>query len=224
VDRANLYIEQMAPWSLAKRKQEREKLDTVLYTATEALRYIARYLAPFMPRTSEKIIRQLAIDSIPPDALNDRSKFGSWGGSLPIGSPISKGQPLFPRIERSDQPAPKTIPGVQSTTKTQIRIEDFARLDLRVGKILSVEKVPGSEKLLKLNVDIGGEQRQIVAGMAKRYSPEDLIHKKVIVLANLKPVRLMGVESQGMILAAGDKEVAALATFLEDVEPGTPIK
>ena len=224
VDRANLYIEQMAPWSLAKRKQEREKLDTVLYTATEALRYIARYLAPFMPRTSEKIIRQLAIDSIPPDALNDRSKFGSWGGSLPIGSPISKGQPLFPRTERSDQPAPKTIPGVQSTTKTQIRIEDFARLDLRVGKILSVEKVPGSEKLLKLNVDIGGEQRQIVAGMAKRYSPEDLIHKKVIVLANLKPVRLMGVESQGMILAAGDKEVVALATFLEDVEPGTPIK
>ncbi|MGH7273735.1 MAG: methionine--tRNA ligase, partial [Nitrospiria bacterium] len=77
---------------------------------------------------------------------------------------------------------------------------------------------------LKLSVDIGGERRQIVAGMAKRYSPEDLVHKKVIVVANLKPVRIMGVESQGMILAAGDKEVAALATFLEDVEPGTPIK
>ena len=108
--------------------------------------------------------------------------------------------------------------------RIEIGIEDFTRLDLRVGNVRSVEKIPGSEKLLKLIVDIGSEQRQIVAGMAKKYSPEALIHKKVIVVANLKPVRLMGVESQGMILAAGDKEVMALATFLEDVEPGTPIK
>ncbi|MCI0526429.1 MAG: methionine--tRNA ligase subunit beta, partial [Nitrospira sp.] len=225
VDRTNRYIEQMAPWNLVKKAREQRKLTTVLYTAAEALRHIARYLAPFMPRTSEKIIWQLGIDSLPPDALNDHSRFSSWGGNLPIGSPIRKEPPLFPRI---DKPGLKTLTSQPTTTfqtsKTQISIEDFSRLDLRVGKVLSAERVSGSEKLLKLIVDIGAEQRQIVAGMAKRYPPEDLIHKKVIVVVNLKPAKMMGVESQGMILAAGDKEVAALATFLEDVEPGTTIR
>ena len=105
-----------------------------------------------------------------------------------------------------------------------IGIEEFQKIHLRVGKVETAEKVPGSEKLLKLTVDIGTEKRQVVAGIAKRYQPEDLIGKKVIVVANLKPAKLMGIESQGMILAAGGKDVLSLATFLEDVPPGSKVK
>lgn len=216
VDRANRYIEEMAPWDLAKKTRERKKLETVLYTAAEALRVIAIYLSPFMPNTTERIIHALGLDQFPTNALSTRVRESVLGGAPLPGRRVQKGAALFPRFEKSRKTG--------TLSPSQITIDEFTKLDLRVGQILAAEKVPGSEKLLKLNVDIGGEQRQIVAGMAKRYSPEDLIHKKVIVLANLKPVRLMGVESQGMILAAGDKEVAALATFLEDVEPGTPIK
>jgi len=216
VDRANRYIEEMAPWDLAKKQRERKKLETVLYTAAEALRFIAIYLSPFMPNATERIIHALGLDQLPTNALSLRVRESGLGGAPLPGRRIQKGPALFPRFEKPRKTG--------TLSPSQITIDEFTKLDLRVGQILAAEKVAGSEKLLKLNVDIGGEQRQIVAGMAKRYSPEDLIHKKVIVLANLKPVRLMGVESQGMILAAGDKEVTALATFLEDVEPGTPIK
>ena len=216
VDRANRYIEEMAPWDLAKKQRERKKLETVLYTAAEALRFIAIYLSPFMPNATERIIHALGLDQLPTNALSLRVRESGLGGAPLPGRRIQKGPALFPRFEKPRKTG--------TVSPSQITIDEFTKLDLRVGQILAAEKVAGSEKLLKLNVDIGGEQRQIVAGMAKRYSPEDLIHKKVIVVANLKPVRLMGVESQGMILAAGDKEVTALATFLEDVEPGTPIK
>ena len=105
-----------------------------------------------------------------------------------------------------------------------INIEDFHRLDLRVGRIKTAEKIPGADKLLKLQVDVGAEVRQVVAGIATRYRSEELIGKSVILVANLKPVVIRGVESQGMILAAGDKEVEALATFIEPPQPGTPVK
>lgn len=221
VERTNQYIEQSAPWKLAKEAAHQKRLESVLYNTAEATRVLSLYLYPFMPKTAEAMAVQLGLNPKLVFAKGAFKKEGRWG-RLKTGSQINKGNALFPRIERADHKIQPTPP--PQSGKPQISIEDFARLDLRVGKVLSAERVPGSEKLLKLIVDIGGEQRQIVAGMAKRYSPEDLIHKKVIFVANLKPVRLMGVESQGMILAAGDKEVAALATFLEDVEPGTPIK
>lgn len=218
VDRTNRYIEEMAPWNLAKRPTERKKLETVLHTAAEALRFVALYLSPFTPNTASKIHQQLGLDPIPQNALSGQRRNGDWGALLP-GRTVQKGPALFPRIER-------TVKKIHSPKpqKPSISIEDFSKLDLRVGKILSAEKIQGSEKLLRLMVDIGTEQRQVVAGIAKRYSPSDLVGKKVIVVANLKPAKLMGVESQGMILAAGEKEVEGLATFLEDVDPGTLIR
>ena len=220
VDRINRYIEEMAPWNLAKKTREREKLETVLYTVAEALRFIAIYLSPFMPNTTKEIIHSLGLDPLPPDALSHQVRESALGGAPLAGKHIRKGPALFPRIEK------KSSTALQSTTskKSYASIEDFRKIDLRVGKVLSAERVPGSEKLLKLTVDLGSEQRQVVAGVAKKYTPEDLVNKKVIVVANLKPAHLMGVESQGMILAAGGKEVVALATFLEDVDPGTPIR
>ena len=106
----------------------------------------------------------------------------------------------------------------------QITIDEFQKIQLKTAKVLSAERVPKSEKLLKLQVSLGTEQRQIVAGIGKRYEPESLIGKTIVIVANLKPAKLMGIESQGMVLAAGDSEVRGLATFLEDVEPGTKVK
>ena len=119
------------------------------------------------------------------------------------------------------QPSPSPQP---SSTAEQISIEDFKKVALRVGKVVAAERVPKSSKLLKLQVDIGTEQRQVVAGIGTKYAPEEMVGKRVVVVANLKPAKLMGVESQGMVLAAGDEEVSALLTTLDDVPPGSKIK
>ena len=111
-----------------------------------------------------------------------------------------------------------------ATAPPQITIDEFQKIQLKTAKVLSAERVPKSEKLLKLHVTLGTEQRQIVAGIGKRYEPESLIGKTIVIVANLKPAKLMGIESQGMVLAAGDTDVRGLATFLEDVEPGTKVK
>ena len=128
-------------------------------------------------------------------------------------------QPATPTHPTADQTAPP-----QTSAPAQITIEDFMKIQLKTAKVLSAERVPKSEKLLKLQVSLGTEQRQIVAGIGKRYEPESLIGKTIVIVANLKPAKLMGIESQGMVLAAGDSEVRGLATFLEDVEPGTKVK
>jgi methionyl-tRNA synthetase len=112
----------------------------------------------------------------------------------------------------------------QASAPPQITIDEFQKIQLKTAKVLSAERVPKSEKLLKLQVSLGAEQRQIVAGIGKRYEPEALIGKTIVIVANLKPAKLMGIESQGMVLAAGDSEVRGVATFLEDVEPGTKVK
>lgn len=219
VDRINRYIEQMAPWSLAKNPKDKKRLDTVLYTAAEALRMISLYLSPFMPNTAEEMRRQLGGFS------EDRplDKMG-WGHGT--GQTIAKGRPLFPRIEREAKVAPesKTAAGVPSPSNPLIAIEDFKKLDLRAGTILEAAQVKGSDKLLLLTVDIGDEKRQVVAGIGKRYRPDSLIGRKVILVANLKPVKIMGIESQGMLLAAGGKEVLGLATFIEEIPPGAQIR
>jgi methionyl-tRNA synthetase len=120
-------------------------------------------------------------------------------------------------------PAPQaaaTAPSIPA----QITIDDFMKIQLKTAKILTAERVPKSEKLLKLQVTLGSEQRQIVAGIGKKYEPEELIGKTIVIVANLKPAKLMGVESQGMVLAAGDSEVRGLITILEEVDPGTKVK
>ena len=124
-----------------------------------------------------------------------------------------------PATPQTSAPAAPTVP-----PQAQITIDEFMKIQLRTAKVLSAERVPKSEKLLKLQVSIGSEQRQIVAGIGKKYEPEALVGKTIIVVANLKPAKLMGIESQGMVLAAGDSEVHGLATILEEVDPGTKVK
>lgn len=242
VDRSNLYLEQMAPWNLAKKEKDEDKLVTVLYTVREALRFIGLYLQPFLPETAEAIYRQLGLSSIPPNALEKGSKSRAWG--YEHGQAV-KGVPLFPRIESKPQGAkavsestttPEPTPSAPASTtsapsptpqaslQTQITIDEFMKIQLKTAKVLTAERVPKSEKLLKLQVSLGSEQRQIVAGIGKKYEPDALVGKTIVIVANLKPAKLMGVESQGMVLAAGDSEVRGLITILEEVDPGTKVK
>jgi methionyl-tRNA synthetase len=230
---ANQHIDKSAPWKLAKDAANQPILQTALYDAAEALRIVALMLSPFMPHTTEAINRQLGMTGPLPDA--------QWGGLQP-GTAIAKGKPLFPRIEniasqgdsrvnqeQSAVPTPQPSPSVAAapapaTPEGQISIDEFMKIQLKTATVLTAERVPKSEKLLKLHVDLGGEQRQIVAGIGKKYEPEHLIGKRIVIVANLKPAKLMGIESQGMVLAAGDKDVGGLVTVIEDVPPGTKVK
>jgi methionyl-tRNA synthetase len=235
------YIDKTAPWTLAKKLEDRPRLETILYRAAETLRLLSLAIYPFMPETAEEMSKQLgaAVNFAKP-VLEDEVR---WGG-LPPGTRIAKGKSLFPRIdathpqgehrvsqESRTQPTPQPAspaaaaggsappPAVQ-----QITIEEFQRLDLKVARVLAAERVPRSDKLIKLQVDLGTEQRQIVAGIGKKYEPEALVGRRIVMVANLKPAKLMGIESQGMVLAAGDKEVGGLVTILEEVEVGTKVK
>ncbi len=230
---ANQHIDKSAPWKLAKDAADQSLLQTVLYDAAEALRIVALMLFPFMPQTTEAINRQLGMTGPLPDA--------QWGGLQP-GTAIAKGEPLFPRIEntasqggsrvnqeQSAAPTPQPSPAVAAapapaTPEAQISIDEFMKIQLKTALVLSAERVPKSEKLLRLHVDLGSEQRQIVAGIGKRYEPESLVGKRIVIVANLKSAKLMGIESQGMVLAAGDKDVGGLVTVIEDVPPGTKVK
>ncbi len=231
------YLDKTAPWTLAKRSEDRPRLETVLYRAVESLRLLCLAIAPFMPETAGKMARQLGL------SVNFASPILAgevrWGELTP-GTKVDKGAPLFPRIEVTtqtggtgvSQETPATSPALGGSTDTPtaapgspITIEEFQRVQLRVARVLTAERIPHSEKLLKLRVDLGTEQRQIVAGIGKKYEPESLIGQRVVIVANLKPAKLMGIESQGMVLAAGDQEVGGLVTIREeDVGPGTKVK
>ncbi|HEV8540281.1 MAG TPA: methionine--tRNA ligase [Nitrospiraceae bacterium] len=234
VQLGNQYIDKTAPWVLAKKPENRPRLNTVLYNAAEALRFVGLSLYPFMPQAAEELKKQLgAMLNFSKPLLSGEV---SWGGLLP-GTTVTKGNSLFPRVDpdksKGGEPVSDQIPAGQpsspagpgaSPAPEQITIEDFQKVQLQVAKIVSAERVPKSEKLLKLQVDLGGEQRQIVAGIGKRYEPEALIGRRVVVVSNLKPAKLMGVESQGMVLAAGDKDVIGLVSLEGDPEPGTKVK
>jgi methionyl-tRNA synthetase len=243
VNHANRYIESAAPWVLAKDPKNEKRLQTVLYYTTEAVRITSRFIAPFMPQTAREMTRQLGLPSSGSEIPLEEA--GKWG-MLPPDTAVAKGNSLFPRIDKKmnekNEPGPASAsplseppPAIVSAPaqnktaaplpfKPPIAIDDFAKLDLRVGLILAAEKVPGSKKLLKLQVDIGSEQRQVVAGIGTRYSPESLIGKRIVLITNLQPAKIMGVESRGMLLAAGGEEVLGLATLLEEIPPGTRIK
>ena len=242
----DIFIDEHEPWRLAKDPGKREELHTVLYTAAECLRILSLCIYPFMPKTAENIAAQLGIVApFGSPLLKQEIKWGELQG----GTKIRKGSSLFPRIEAKPQGA-KTVSESPSTPQptvaiptpapavpqaaapvapapaapAQITIDEFMKIQLKTAKVLSAERVPKSEKLLKLQVAVGAEQRQIVAGIGKKYEPEALIGKTIVIVANLKPAKLMGIESQGMVLAAGDSEVRGLITLLEDVEPGTKVK
>ena len=245
------YIDQTQPWSLAKAPEGTERLKTVLYTASEALRFLSLVLSPFMPSISTDMRRQLGLEPDLDKVSPQESDPLKWGVLQP-GTQIVKGNPLFPRIESSKterekrsvtkdpQPTPEASPmdsikprpaeNEQNASpppqegEPQISIEDFQKVRLKVGKVVAAERVPKSSKLLKLQVDLGSEQRQIVAGIGKKYEPDSLVGQLIVVVANLKPAKLMGVESQGMVLAAGEGEVKGLLTVTEEVELGSKVK
>jgi methionyl-tRNA synthetase len=241
----DIFIDEHEPWRLAKDPDKRNELNAVLYTAAECLRILSLFIYPVMPGTAKNISDQLGLDlNFNSPLLNQEIKWGE----LQSGTKIRKGNSLFPRIEpkpqgaktvsdtpATPQPAPAAIPTPQTAASAtpaatapaaplQITIDEFMKIQLKTAKVISAERVPKSEKLLKLQVSLGTEQRQIVAGIGKKYEPESLVGKTIVIVANLKPAKLMGIESQGMVLAAGDSEVRGLATILEEVDPGTKVK
>lgn len=254
------YIDKAAPWQLAKRPEDRGRLDTVLNTTAKALRLLSVLVYPYMPETAAELSKQLGLsfdcsNALPPelyewDAPLKPLEVRGHGdlaagpavvaGSGGTGVTVRKGRPLFPRIELkpegakpvTDAPVPSQTTGPSPAAAAapivggapQITIDEFMKIQLKTARVLTAERVPKSEKLIKLQVDLGAEQRQIVAGIGKKYEPESLIGKRIVIVANLKPAKLMGIESQGMVLAAGDKDVAGLVTILEEVEPGTKVK
>jgi methionyl-tRNA synthetase len=223
IDYLNKYIDTNQPWRLAKDPQSKGKLSTVLYTCLEGLRFIGFYIFPFMPETGEKIYSALGYS-----ALEGRlEELAKWG-QLRHGIKLSKPEPLFPRItqteKRQDEPMEnkKKTPEV-SQKEGLIGIEEFAKVELKVAKVIDAERIRGSKKLIRLMVDVG-EKRQIVAGIGTAYTPEELIGKSVVVVTNLKPAKLMGVESQGMLLAAGDGENIVVICPEKETPPGTKVK
>lgn len=193
---ANRFVDWQAPWSLAK-QGEQEKLDGVLYTAAEAIRIAAVLISPVMPDTAVEIEKQLGLTGWQ-RTWEQASKWGLLPGGLAIGQP----SPVFPRLDQSrNAQKPTPAPEVKPVEKELVSIKEFQKLDLRVGEVLTAEAVPGANKLLKLTVDIGDEVRTMVAGVALAYRPEDLVGKRVVVVANLEPATIRGVRSEGMLLA-----------------------
>ncbi|MBE3578256.1 MAG: methionine--tRNA ligase [Limnochordales bacterium] len=243
---ANKYIDEKMPWALAKDPARREQLELVMYNLAEALRVVAVLVSPFIPRAARGIWQQLGLEGLPGAATPDEAGLAScreWGW-LPDGTQVKKGAPLFPRLEPTpaeDAGAATPAPAVSQaaggagaagkTDKTEegadlISIEEFARIELRVARVLAAEKVAGADKLLRLEIDLGGERRQIVAGIARFYTPEEMVGKEIVVVANLKPAKLRGIVSEGMLLAAtsADGQSLALVTPERPVGPGAKVK
>ncbi|MBN1664759.1 MAG: methionine--tRNA ligase [Deltaproteobacteria bacterium] len=213
INRTNKYIVEEEPWNLAKAPENKARLDTVIYNLLESLRIIAILISPFMPGTSEKIMAQLGIADVSGQNLESARR---WGG-LHEGNVLKRGEALFPRVEFKKEEKTSVPEKKMTPVKPEISYEDFDKIDLRVAEILEAQYVPKSKKLVKLKIDMG-QERQIVAGIAEHYKPEDLVGKKVVVLCNLKPTKLMGVESNGMLLAT-DTDGAGLTLIGFDRTP-----
>jgi methionyl-tRNA synthetase len=223
VSQLNQRIVQQSPWEMAKDPSRRRDLEAFLYRLLEAIRVVAGCASPVIPRAAGRIFRMLGLDRQPgPEDL------ASWGLLVP-GSPLGPIEPLFPRLDKkankeetvSVTPPPNPAPAGPGD---KIDITDFAKVELRAAEVKEAERIAGSKKLVRLQVDLGGEIRQVVAGIAESYAPEALVGKKVVLVTNLKPARLMGVESNGMVLAASLDGRAVLCTFDADVAPGTKVK
>ena len=205
IGRANKYIDETAPWALAKDPAKKGELASVLYHLAESLRIISGLIAPALPQTAPKIRAQLGFSD--PSAQPTLEDLKRWG-ELPAGQKIAKAQPLFPRIEVEEDaappppPPPKTAKAKPAADAAEITLDEFSKIHLRVAKILHAEKIPDTDKLLKLRVDLGCEQREIVSGISQHYEPAQLIGKTVVMVVNLKPAKIRGIVSQGMVLAA----------------------
>ena len=226
IRRSNKYIDENKPWDLAKDPANRGRLGTVIYNLIESIRFIAVMLQPFMPRTPASIWQQIGLKDCP--ELKSWSSLQEWGAIKP-GIVVERGDDLFPRLNlqaeiremQENKPAGKSTPEEQAEIQEGlITLDQFQQVDLRVAEIISAERVPKSDKLLKIEVEIGNNiKRQVVAGIAGHYQPDELIGRQVLFVANLKPVKLRGVLSQGMLLAATTKEGHLALTTVDRVIP-----
>jgi methionyl-tRNA synthetase len=247
IARVDKFITDNQPWKLAKDPATRDRLETVLATTYESLRHLVLLVAPALPETSREIWNQMGLAG---DPLNSDPNNATWGESLKAAK-IERISPAFPKLDKGrimaeieqDIAAPTTKPaqaepqqpttashpaGTAAASETNvITIDDFVKVELRVATVLEADRVPKADKLLRLIIDVGESQpRQILAGIAEHYAPEDVVGRKIVVVANLAPRKLRGLESNGMLLAAsvGEEGKPVLATFAEDVPNGTRLK
>jgi len=216
IDFLNKYIVKTEPWRL--RKENPNYMKTVLYVLADGLLLIGYLLYPFMPQKMEKLLKYIGFEYIP-----EEIEPFIYPPSTPVAKKI---EPLFPRIEEKEEMTEKQEKKEEKKEEgiKYVTIEDFAKLDLRVGEVIEAEKVPKSDKLLKLTVDIGDEKRTIVAGISQYYTPEEIKGKKVIIFTNLKPRKIFGIQSQGMLLAAKDDEKLRVLTVDQgDIKKGSKV-
>jgi methionyl-tRNA synthetase len=246
VGQFNQAIVQVEPWSLAKDPGRRRELEAFLYRLLEGVRLVAVLASPVMPRASARIFGMLGLGEREPGPGDL-----AWG-RLDPGASLGSIAPLFPRVDKTNdqketpvpettppaapkpEPVPSAAPAASATAVPavatpspggdRIDISEFAKVELRAAKVTAAEKITGSKKLVRLQVDLGGESRQVVAGIAESYEAEALVGKTIVLVANLKPAKLMGVESNGMVLAGSIDGKAVLCTFDRDVAPGTKVK
>lgn len=226
ISRANKYIDETAPWVMSKDETKKARLAEVMYNLIECLRIASELIRPVMPNTTPKILEQIGCESYGWDSAK---KFGTAKNVT-----VKKGEVLFPRIDAekelarlAEAGAPKeekknAVPKPEA--KEEISIDDFCRADLRVGTVISCEKVKKSSKLLKFQIDFGYEQRQIVSGIAKYYNPDDLVGKQVVAVVNLTPVKLCGEVSEGMILSAANDDELSLVAPIVPVANGSEVR
>ncbi len=223
ISSVNKYLAVNEPWKLAKDQSKRKRLGRILYQAAAALRGISYLLFPVMPGSSEKIWGFLGEEEPIQEESFSELKFEN----LKLGQKIKKPKPLFPRIALKDflkEEEKKSSPARKEEKMEQVTFDEFKRMDFRVGEVLKAERVEGTDKLLKLEVDIGTEKRTMVAGVADVYSPEELVGKKFVFIVNLKPAVIRGIESQGMLLAAEVEGKATIPFFDKDVQTGAKVK
>ena len=225
VNRANKYIDETMPWALAKSDDGREKLKTVMYNLIEAIRFITSLLGSFMPDTQTAIAKQTGAAELEWESLE------CFGMTKP-GVKVGAAEPLFVRLDPEKKlaelkaelaPQPKEEKVEIAPFKENVTIDDFGKLDIRVGKVVVCEKVPKSSKLLRFELEVGSERRQILSGIAKYYKPEDLIGKNVLFIANFPPRKMRGYESNGMILSAEHDGKLVVTSTLDDIQSGAEI-
>ena len=229
IQRANKYIDETTPWILAKDESKKQRLGTVLYNLAETIRISAVLLSPFMPDTAKRIFDDLQLGKLP-DSFDSVKTFGL----LESGKPVVKGKALFPRIdvkkelveleklaEKHEKKQEK--PAESNEEKGLISIDEFSKIELATAKVLTCEKVEKSDKLLKLTLDVGGKQRTVVSGIAQYYTPEYMVGKTVVIVKNLKPVKLKGILSEGMILCASNGKDVVFVSPEKEIESGSGV-
>ncbi|MCK5128824.1 MAG: methionine--tRNA ligase subunit beta, partial [Clostridiales bacterium] len=220
ISESNRYIDLTTPWILARDEEKREELAAVMFTLCESIRIISVMLSPVMTNTPQKIFEQLGVDKL--DTTWESIK--RFGANI-NGNTVTKGEALFPRLDIEVELEELSPTITARPQKDEITIDDFSKLDLRTAVITACQKVEKSNKLLKLTLDVGGVERQVVSGIAQYYSAKDMIGKNVIVVYNLKPVKLRGELSEGMILCGEDENgKLSLATLYEDLGEGCEVR